>query len=984
MTSPLDIRNDAPGALRTEAMGITLKFDRTGPSTGRISWNIPRPSTGCTAETQAYNGIVITVDTTSNNTTKLPVNGTVYSADPTVDQNLFAGDNIGTSKVVGAFYDDRFTTFFDISGLRENTPYYVSGFPVDAQNRYYREGVHAYSLDFHQDGTAPTSGTQVVVFDEPANNGRGGVQLTDVTGLEPGTEYSFTIERGLVPKPNRPVGSQECVPVPFSYTIKVNGDDASTYDDLLKAINAQLQIVDNPPMGATSPNTNAYYLDASTTTLYLWDGATHVKQDVMVQSQTPSAVVDGSYWYNTETKQLNKRVAGVWVTVTVITYKADPTKPDCENVYWYNGTNIFKWSGNAWVKQLAYNQNTDPSLFQPAPCGSFWYNSSAYGLFAWDDQLQMWTATNAVQYSHAPNQLVDGDLWFDDTNKKTFSWNAVDLNWVEQVGVRIAEAEPTIGVDVGTLWYNPTTMVMKVRNSTNTAWNDKDVIVYPTGPQQAKHWWNTVSDTMNVWDDAAGVWNEVEHFFQQDTDPTEPPAFNEGDIWFNVDTGEMYYWQNNCFLPVDQYITYPTNPRTTLPDGIVWHDTVTDQWYVKTSTGWDIVDVTYSTVDTTMLAVGTLWYDPVTKALQAWNGISWIALTYSTKPLTPQKGDHWFNLTTSKLMEWDGYAWVYATPRITAEFNCFGNMIFTDTSPGSLSWVRITDVDLFDSLTLDASIKLPSPGSDGVSSEPLYEEIGVGTDGTNDERLKLMTEIRYALGYPTVDVEIQPEQLNLAIDMALQTLREHSSIAYSRGFFFLQVQGNTQRYLLTNKVSGMNKIVEVLGVHRLTSAFLSSAHGAGVYGQIVLQHLYNMGTFDLLSYHIMTEYTKNLEILFAGRITYTWNEQTRELHIHHRFPFAERLCLVEASVERSEQQLLTDRVCRPWLRKWATAEAMLMLANSRGKFASLPGAGGSVQLNASDLRQQATTDKESCMNEIFDYVVDTPEEWGIQSSFTFG
>jgi hypothetical protein len=49
-----DIRQDAPGLLRAESLNITLKFDRTGPSTGRISWNIPAPAAGCTAETQSY------------------------------------------------------------------------------------------------------------------------------------------------------------------------------------------------------------------------------------------------------------------------------------------------------------------------------------------------------------------------------------------------------------------------------------------------------------------------------------------------------------------------------------------------------------------------------------------------------------------------------------------------------------------------------------------------------------------------------------------------------------------------------------------------------------------------------------------------------------------------------------------------------------------------------------------------------------------
>lgn len=182
----------------------------------------------------------------------------------------------------------------------------------------------------------------------------------------------------------------------------------------------------------------------------------------------------------------------------------------------------------------------------------------------------------------------------------------------------------------------------------------------------------------------------------------------------------------------------------------------------------------------------------------------------------------------------------------------------------------------------------------------------------------------------------------------------------------------------------MNKIVDILGIYRLTSSFLSSAHGAGVYGQIVLQHLYNMGTFDLLSYHIMGEYTKLMEMLFAARLTFTWNEQNRELFIHHRFPFVERMVAIEASVERTEQDILSDRYARPWVRRYAAAVCRLILAEIRGKFSTLPGAGGSVTLNAETLRQASATEIEALLTEIENYIVDRPEEWGIGQTFTFG
>ena len=262
--------------------------------------------------------------------------------------------------------------------------------------------------------------------------------------------------------------------------------------------------------------------------------------------------------------------------------------------------------------------------------------------------------------------------------------------------------------------------------------------------------------------------------------------------------------------------------------------------------------------------------------------------------------------------------------------------------------------------------------------------MGIGTDGSDAIRNKIANNIRYELGYPIVEVELTQEQVNYAIDHAISILRQRTGVAYKRGFFFMAIKPNQQRYYLTNKIAGMNKIVDVLGVYRMTSAFLSSAHGAGVYGQIVLQHMYNMGAFDLLSYHIMSEYTKLMEILFASRITYNWNEQTREIWLHHKFPKSEPMICIEATQERTEQEIMSDRYLQPWIQRYSGAMCRLMLSESRGKFSALPGATGSLSLNASDLRQAGAALMEQCMNEIDQNVVERPEEYGLGSILTFG
>jgi hypothetical protein len=75
---------------------------------------------------------------------------------------------------------------------------------------------------------------------------------------------------------------------------------------------------------------------------------------------------------------------------------------------------------------------------------------------------------------------------------------------------------------------------------------------------------------------------------------------------------------------------------------------------------------------------------------------------------------------------------------------------------------------------------------------------------------------------------------------------------------------------------------------------------------------------------------------------------------------------------------------KPWVEKWALAESMYMLAQIRGKYSSLPGAGGGISLNASDLYQQAMDLKNTLLQEIDDFIANDPESLGIGSTFIIG
>lgn len=981
MSSLFDIRTDAPGLLRAESLKITLKFERTGPATGRISWNIPAPAAGCTAETQAYCGIIITLDTNPPNSTTIPKNGLIYKADPTADKNLFAGSKIGSSMVVGAFYQDRTTTFVDITGLRPNVSYYVSGYPVDCQNRYFTEGVHAFSLHQNNKSNA-TSGFQIIEINPP-----NGVKATDFTNLAPTVNYTFEVVFGFNTRPVIPLPRGACPPnKEILTTITINGTNAHTYEELINEINKQFALLQNCPQGPLPPNTGMLYWKNDEQKLFTWNGSSLVEIPVYIQSFAPNDVDIGSWWFNTTNNKLYFRNLSGWVEVSSIHFSTDPSQPVCDQTIWFDGTRAFLWTGNSWCEQIVYNQLTDPSLIKDVPCGSFWYDTQHSILYKWNDKNNIWIETGVIQSVYDPNILPIGAFWFHENQNKLFTWNTPNPGWNEVTTVRIVESEPTFPVP-GMLWYNPTTKILLKRDITNTMWEEIPVIVFPVDPTQrisCDVWWNTDTEILFVWNVIDNSWNEVTTFFQQSTDPTLPPSLNDGDIWYNPQTDKLYVWRNNCFIN-EEFISWSSDPLNGfILNETTWFDTTTKKWYVWNGTGWNQILPTYSPIDPTIIPINTYWFNTSNNSLQLWNGISWIPVLYTENSIIPSVGACWFDTSTDTLKEWDGYEWVIKTAPATVELNCKGNLVFTNTLTGGDSAIAVRDITLFKSLGIEVKFLDPVIGADEVSNDPSYNQLGIGTDGSPDERYKLMNEIRYDLGYPTVDVELTPEQIDLAITKALEEIRERASAAYKRGFFFLQVRPETQRYLLTNKTAEFNKIVSVLGVYRLTSAFLSSAHGAGVYGQIVLQHLYNMGTFDLLSYHIISEYTELLEILFAGRITFTWNEQKRELWLHHRFPFAEKMILLEVAVERTEQDIINDRYLRPWIRRFAAAQARLILAEIRGKYSTLPGAGGSVTLNASDLRADAEKQIQQCLDDLDAYVSELPEEYGMGTQFLLG
>jgi len=727
-----DPPSDVSFQLEIEGKDTAVCFDRTGPATARVSWNIPVSSTGCENK-GTYCGIVVTLDTVPASASSSPVNGTVYVGDPTGDRNLHAGSKIGTALVIGAFYEDEqkagngeFTVSFDISGLQENTAYYVSGYIHDCQNRYFLKGSHAYSLNYGDDSVTDTHGSQIILLNNVLGQVNPGVKGTDATGLTVGELYCFEmllndniqeddfLLRSGFSNPDFPptLASPSATNLTFTaffadtsrcvncqeermkHRLFINGSVAQTFDELMDAINSAISLIWNPIQSPVAPNTGLLYYDVVGNKLFQWDGLQHVELPVIVEATDPSVIVIGTFWFDTTNQLLKKWNGAAWDVQNIITYHTDPTTLGCTD-YWFDGTDTFVWNGSTWCKLITHAQVKDPSCPPDIACGSFWYDTINEKLNEWDVKNKKWNETFAIFWPNDPNSFNVGDLWFNDTTTQLYEWNGTMFNVVADATTTpplfVTETQPTNVAD-GSYWFKSSTEEFFKFDLPTTTWNLVSVLIWPENPlnrETCDLWWNSTTDVLSTWDVVNGVWDPVVSFVQTDIDPSLPQLLTEKDVWYNTVDKTISQWIGNTWEIVT-FINFPTDPMLPVVDQ-VWFNTTNSTWQKWNGTAWVIFDPIDSLSDPVAIVIGTFWFDTTSNILKQWNGTAWDNVTFSTMPLTPAVGSEYFNTTNNTLLKWDGTAYVPSNLIATSILRPDGSWMMTSGLAGSRSKIRIAE-----------------------------------------------------------------------------------------------------------------------------------------------------------------------------------------------------------------------------------------------------------------------------------------------------
>ncbi len=954
-TSPFSKFADSPFKIQHEGVTIEVIFNRTSPTTATISWTDPHPETGCEGnQAMAYDGAIVTIDTSATDPSKFPVDGSRYVPDAVGDADIHAGDKLGTALVVGATYGDNSTRSLDVTGLDPLKAYYVSLHAVDAQLRYHSTGVHSYSLNFGNTPKQGIPGYQIVKLGE----NHLGVVDTDGTGLDPSATYN------IVTKVN---GNE--------HVLEIVGSNALTYGNLIRQFNIEAAKITTPVHSVTPPNAFGLYLNVQMRELYRWTGSVESRiQDLFYGENEPASIVAGQYALNSSTNTLYLYNGATFNPLLTYASAFDPTDPTCGFV-WYDGINAHNWIG-VWEEAVTYTDQVDPSLPKDFDCTVYWYNSETYALQKREKGCNGWSAALALVYPTDPTQVVDGDLWMDEKNLK-LNTRAGGI-WVND---KIVKTNKTQVAD-GEYYFITDTGELQLRTGT-TFINVSDAIVWyqdPTNLKSGNLWWNEVTSELFMWQKTTNSW--VQQVLKISTTDPRYPIIEKGSVWINGSVARK--WDGSQFIIVN-VVTSPL-PINQYTSGIAWLDRGT----VKVLIGgaWTTVSAIEYDAASFNVVDGSFWYKPSNNTLYERVSGVYNSVPFSSTSLRPKHGTVYFNTYLNKLMKWNGMAWVDGDPIFSVKLDQNGFLRFETLSVGSGSFISVPYYlamgagtypigpisEIFLALTHPAEPQAPVEGQDPQSDKPSYMETGVGTDGTADERREMMDSIRYQLGYPQVEVELTKLQMENAIDNALETLRQRSGMSYTNAYMFMDLKPGVQTYHLTNRRLNHHKIVSVDKIIRIRSAFMSAPQGAGVYGQSALQHMYQMGSMDLIAQHLVAQYVETANELFASQITCSFNESTRMLSIFKNIMKPERV-LVSVSMERTEQDLFKDRYLRQWIQGYAKAQCRYMLAEIRGKYASLPGAGGGVSLNAAEMAAKADMEMATLLQDIDDFIVTNPEDY---------
>ena len=237
------------------------------------------------------------------------------------------------------------------------------------------------------------------------------------------------------------------------------------------------------------------------------------------------------------------------------------------------------------------------------------------------------------------------------------------------------------------------------------------------------------------------------------------------------------------------------------------------------------------------------------------------------------------------------------------------------------------------------------------------------------ERNKVFEYVRLMLGDGMIDIDLDPQHYETALNRALTRFRQRSPHAVEESYSFLELFQDQNEYRLPDEV------IEVQSVFRRAIGSRTGLGGGGTlfepfnlaYTNTYLLSGSMMG--GLATYELFAGYQKLVGRMFGSFIEFKWKPQTHILTILQR-PFAQgEQILLKTHNYRPDFALLTDIYAKQWLYDYTLATCKGMLGQARSLFGNIAGPTGSgITLNGTALISESKEELDKLDKELETYV----------------
>ena len=251
----------------------------------------------------------------------------------------------------------------------------------------------------------------------------------------------------------------------------------------------------------------------------------------------------------------------------------------------------------------------------------------------------------------------------------------------------------------------------------------------------------------------------------------------------------------------------------------------------------------------------------------------------------------------------------------------------------------------------------------------------VNVNNTTKDRTTIIDTVRRSMGGSLVDIELDAEDYQLAIDKALEQFKAQSENSTEEATLFLDLGEDTNEFILPEEV------VEVRQIFRRSTGTPGSG-GTEIdpfelaYTNLYLLQAGSNTTGGIATYYFYTIYQEELGKMFGLFLNFNWEPYNKKLTLIRRAVGNERV-LLWVHTEKPDVALFNDRYAGIWIRDWTLAECKEMLGQGYRKFPSLPGPAGATSLPGNELIAEAAELKTELRERLRNYESGETAAWWV-------